>query len=114
MDHDGKPDPHARMPIPNALIHVDNIATALSAADPANAATCAANAIVSKPQLTAALDPLKARIAALPEDSRWLATCEGAFRDLDPRPWPPTCAYPSFTSGRSTPTSRSATARSAR
>ena len=81
-DYDGKPNPHAWMSLANAGIYVDNIQKALSAADPANAATYAANAEAYKAQLTAALDPLKAEIAALPEGHRWLATCEGAFSYL--------------------------------
>lgn len=81
-DYDGKPNPHAWMSISNALTYVDNIAAALSRADPADAATYAANAEAYKARLTAALDPLKARIAALPEGHRWLATCEGAFSYL--------------------------------
>lgn len=94
-DYDGKPNPHAWMSISNALIYVDNIEAALSAADPANAATYAANAAAYKAKLQAALDPLKAQIAALPEDRRWLVSCEGAFsylaRDLGLRElylWP--------------------------
>lgn len=81
-EYSGKPNPHAWMSIDNALIYVDNIQKALSAADPANAATYAANAESYKAQLSAALDPLKARIAALPEDRRWLVSCEGAFSYL--------------------------------
>lgn len=81
-DYDGKPNPHAWMSISNAMIYVDNIAAALSKADPENAATYAANAESYKAQLTAALAPLKDQIAALPEDRRWLATCEGAFSYL--------------------------------
>lgn len=81
-EYDGKPNPHAWMSIDNALIYVDNIAAALSKADPENAATYAANAEAYKAELTAALEPLKAQIAALPEDRRWLATCEGAFSYL--------------------------------
>jgi manganese/iron transport system substrate-binding protein len=81
-DYDGKPNPHAWMSIDNALIYVDNIAAALSKADPANATTYAANAEAYKTQLRAALDPLKARIEALPEDRRWLVSCEGAFSYL--------------------------------
>jgi manganese/iron transport system substrate-binding protein len=81
-DYDGKPNPHAWMSISNAVIYVDNIAAALSKADPDNATTYAANAEAYKAELTAALDPLKAQIAALPENHRWLATCEGAFSYL--------------------------------
>jgi manganese/iron transport system substrate-binding protein len=79
---EGKPNPHAWMSIDSALIYVDNIQKALSAVDPANAATYAANAESYKAQLRAALDPLKAQIAALPEQSRWLVSCEGAFSYL--------------------------------
>lgn len=81
-DYDGKPNPHAWMSVDNALIYVDNIQKALTEADPANAALYAANADSYKAQLQAALDPLKAQIAALPESRRWLATCEGAFSYL--------------------------------
>jgi manganese/iron transport system substrate-binding protein len=81
-EYDGRPNPHAWMSIENALIYVDNIQKALSGIDPANAATYAANAEAYKARLTAELDPLKAQIAALPEDRRWLVTCEGAFSYL--------------------------------
>lgn len=81
-EYDGKPNPHAWMSIENALVYVDNIAVALSGVDPANAATYAANAERYKAEVRAALDPLKARIVALPEDRRWLVTCEGAFSYL--------------------------------
>ena len=81
-DYDGRPNPHAWMSVNNALIYVDNIQKALSGIDPANAATYAANAAAYKAELSAALDPLKAQIAALPEDGRWLVTCEGAFSYL--------------------------------
>lgn len=81
-EYEGKPNPHAWMSVDNALIYVDNIQASLSDADPANAATYAANAEAYKAQLRAALDPLKARIAALPEDRRWLVSCEGAFSYL--------------------------------
>lgn len=81
-DYDGRPNPHAWMSVDNALIYVDNIARALSGIDPENAATYAANAAAYKDRLRAALDPLKAQIAALPQDRRWLVTCEGAFSYL--------------------------------
>ena len=50
-EYDGKPNPHAWMSIENALIYVDNIEKALAAADPANAATYAANASAYKARL---------------------------------------------------------------
>ena len=80
--YEGKPNPHAWMGADNALIYVDNIAKAFAANDPANAATYAANAAAYKDRIRAALQPLKARIAAIPEDKRWLVTCEGAFSYL--------------------------------
>ena len=64
------------------MIYVDNIAKALSDADPDNAATYAANAEAYKAEIRAVLDPVRARIAALPEERRWLVTCEGAFSYL--------------------------------
>ncbi|MDO5368987.1 metal ABC transporter substrate-binding protein [Paracoccus sp. (in: a-proteobacteria)] len=81
-DYEGKPNPHAWMSVGNALIYVDNIAAAMAKVDPANAATYAANAESYKAELTAALEPLKAQIAAIPEPQRWLVTCEGAFSYL--------------------------------
>lgn len=81
-EYTGKPNPHAWMSLENALIYVDNIRDAMSEHDPANAATYAANAEVYKAQITAAIEPLRAAVLALPEDKRWLATCEGAFSYL--------------------------------
>lgn len=84
--YEGKPNPHAWMGLTNAQIYVDNIARAFAEHDPANAATYAANAQTYKDQLRAALQPLRDQIAAIPENRRWLVTCEGAFpylaRDL--------------------------------
>ena len=80
--YEGKPNPHAWMGADNALIYIDNIAKALSEHDPANAATYAANAETYKQELRAALEPLRTQIAAIPEDQRWLVTCEGAFSYL--------------------------------
>ncbi|WP_135446849.1 metal ABC transporter substrate-binding protein [Tabrizicola caldifontis] len=81
-DHEGRANPHAWMSVDNALIYVDNIEKALSAVDPANASTYAANARAYKARLRDVLEPLRAQIAALPEDRRWLVTCEGAFSYL--------------------------------
>jgi manganese/iron transport system substrate-binding protein len=80
--YDGKPNPHSWMSLSNALIYVDNIEKAMAGADPANAAIYAANAADYKARLTAEITPLKARIDALPEASRWLVSCEGAFSYL--------------------------------
>lgn len=80
--YEGKPNPHAWMGLDNALIYIDNIAAALSAQDPGNAATYAANAAAYKAELRATIEPLRAAVAAIPEDRRWLVTCEGAFSYL--------------------------------
>ncbi|WP_245882604.1 metal ABC transporter substrate-binding protein [Yoonia sediminilitoris] len=81
-EYDGKPNPHAWMGLTNALIYVDNISDAFSRYDPANADTYRANAASYKAQITATLAPLRDRILAVPEDRRWLVTCEGAFSYL--------------------------------
>lgn len=80
--YEGKANPHAWMGLENAMVYVDNIAKALAGVDPANAATYAANATAYKAELSAVIGPLRDRIAALPEDRRWLVTCEGAFSYL--------------------------------
>lgn len=81
-DYDGKPNPHAWMGLDNAMIYIDNIAAALSETDPAGAADYAANAERYKAELRAAIEPLRAQIAGIPEDKRWLVSCEGAFSYL--------------------------------
>jgi manganese/iron transport system substrate-binding protein len=80
--YEGKPNPHAWMSLGNAMIYVDNIASALSAADPANAASYGANAQAYKDRLTEAIAPLRSALADLPQEARWLVTCEGAFSYL--------------------------------
>ena len=80
--YEGQSNPHAWMGLDNALIYVDNIAAALSGADPDNAKTYAANATAYKAQIEGTIAPLRERIAALPETDRWLVTCEGAFSYL--------------------------------
>ncbi|MCF2905425.1 metal ABC transporter substrate-binding protein [Octadecabacter sp. CECT 8868] len=77
--YEGLPNPHAWMGLNNALIYIDNIAAAMSEHDPDNAETYAANAATYKDEITAAIAPLRDQIMAIPEDKRWLVTCEGAF-----------------------------------
>ena len=78
----GKPNPHAWMGPDNALIYIDNIAKALSQHDPANSAIYEENAANYKALITATIDPLRAMIANVPEDRRWLVSSEGAFSYL--------------------------------
>jgi ABC-type metal ion transport system, periplasmic component/surface adhesin len=80
--YEGKPNPHAWMGLDNALIYIDNIEKSFAAHDPDNAAIYAANASAYKEELRATLEPLREEIAKLPEDQRWLVTCEGAFSYL--------------------------------
>lgn len=81
-EYDGKPNPHAWMGLSNALIYIDNIETALADHDPANADTYKANAEAYRARVRDTIGPLRDRIAALPEDHRWLVSCEGAFSYL--------------------------------
>ena len=78
----GKPNPHAWMSLENAYIYIDNIRDAFSKYDADNAAIYAENAKNYKAKLLAVVGPLRERIKAIPEERRWLATCEGAFSYL--------------------------------
>ena len=80
--YEGKPNPHAWMGLDNAMIYIDNIERALSTADPTNAANYAANAAAYKDRLRDTIQPLRDALANLPEERRWLVTCEGAFSYL--------------------------------
>ena len=80
--YQGLPNPHAWMGLENAIVYITNIRDALSAHDPDNAATYAANAQAYIAQLRATLEPLRDRVAQIPESDRWLVTCEGAFSYL--------------------------------
>ncbi|WP_299791220.1 metal ABC transporter substrate-binding protein [uncultured Marivita sp.] len=80
--YEGKPNPHAWMGLDNALVYIDNIAAAFSEHDPDNAAVYAQNAERYKEELRATIEPLRDAIATIPEDRRWLVTCEGAFSYL--------------------------------
>lgn len=81
-EYSGKPNPHAWMGLENALIYVDNIRDAMSEHDPDNAAVYAANAEAYKAEITATIAPLREAVLAVPEQQRWLASCEGAFSYL--------------------------------
>lgn len=80
--YEGKPNPHAWMGLDSALIYVDNIEKALAAQDPENAALYAQNAARYKTQLQDTIAPLRDAVQAIPEEQRWLVTCEGAFSYL--------------------------------
>lgn len=78
----GQPNPHAWMSTADARTYVENIRAALAAADPANAEVYAANAAAYAAEIEALAAPIRERLAAIPEDRRWLATSEGAFSYL--------------------------------
>ncbi|GAB3209203.1 metal ABC transporter substrate-binding protein [Marinactinospora thermotolerans] len=78
----GQANPHAWMSPANALIYVDNIATALGEIDPANAETYTANAETYKAEIGEIDTFLTEELSALPHHRRALVTCEGAFSYL--------------------------------
>ncbi|MGR3761989.1 metal ABC transporter substrate-binding protein [Roseobacteraceae bacterium NS-SX3] len=80
--YEGKPNPHAWMGLSNALIYIDNIVEAFAEHDPENAAVYVKNAARYKDELRATIEPLRRQIAEIPENDRWLVTCEGAFSYL--------------------------------
>ncbi len=80
--YSGKPNPHAWMSPENALIYVDNIRDAFVTNDPDNAEIYKSNADAYKAQIMAAVEPVRAALAEIPEDRRWLVTSEGAFSYL--------------------------------
>jgi manganese/iron transport system substrate-binding protein len=78
----GKPNPHAWMSPASALIYVENIRKALVKYDPANADAYNRNAAEYSAKIKALDEPLRKRLAAIPEKQRWLVTSEGAFSYL--------------------------------
>ncbi|MBI4367493.1 MAG: metal ABC transporter substrate-binding protein [Deltaproteobacteria bacterium] len=80
--YSGKPNPHAWMSPANALIYVENIRKALVKYDPANAEAYNRNAAAYAAQIKALDEPLRKRLAAIPQDQRWLVSSEGAFSYL--------------------------------
>lgn len=81
-EYDGKPNPHAWMGLSTALVYVHNIRDAFVLHDPVNADIYRANADAYKATITETIAPLRDSILAVPEQQRWLATCEGAFSYL--------------------------------
>ena len=81
-DYQGLPNPHAWMGLNEALIYVDNIVNALSYYDKKNSELYFQNAAKYKEKIISTIEPLKESILQLPENQRWLVTCEGAFSYL--------------------------------
>ncbi|GAB1671454.1 metal ABC transporter substrate-binding protein [Mannheimia haemolytica] len=76
------PNPHAWMSTDNALIYIENIRAALVKYDPQNADTYNANAKAYAEKVKGIAEPLRQRLAFIPERQRWLVTSEGAFSYL--------------------------------
>lgn len=85
--YEERPNPHAWMSPQNALIYVENIRQAFVELDPENAETYNANAAAYSEKLQAIDDELQADLEQVPEQQRYLVSCEGAFsylaRDYD-------------------------------
>jgi manganese/iron transport system substrate-binding protein len=81
-EYEGKPNPHAWMSLTSALIYIDNIRDAFMRYDPENAKIYQTNAAAYKVKITNTIAPLKEVILSVPQDQRWLVSCEGAFSYL--------------------------------
>ncbi|MDE3722181.1 metal ABC transporter substrate-binding protein [Nocardiopsis sp. N85] len=81
-DYEGEPNPHAWMSPDNALVYVDNIRDALIDLDPEGEADYTAAAETYKAEITEVGTYLETELAEVPEASRALVTCEGAFSYL--------------------------------
>ena len=77
--HHGDIDPHAWQSLPNALVYVDNITKALSAADPENKAHYQDNAQAYKQKITALHQKIKQDYAPLAHERRYLVTTHEAL-----------------------------------
>lgn len=77
-----KPNPHAWMSPKNALVYVENIRKAFVELDPDNADTYNANAAAYSEKLKAIDEELQSDLQKVPENQRYLVSCEGAFSYL--------------------------------
>ena len=78
----GKPNPHAWMSPVNAGVYVENIRKAFVKMDPPNEEIYNANAAAYTAKIKALDEPVRQKLAAIPEGQRWLVTSEGAFSYL--------------------------------
>ncbi|HDR1022604.1 TPA: metal ABC transporter substrate-binding protein [Pasteurella multocida] len=76
------PNPHAWMSTSNALIYIENIKNALVKYDPKNAEVYVKNAENYANKIKKLDQPLREKLAKIPEGQRWLVTSEGAFSYL--------------------------------
>ena len=78
----GKPNPHAWMSPANALKYVENIRKALVALEPSQAEAINRNAAAYAAKIKALEQPVRDKLATIPEAQRWLVSSEGAFSYL--------------------------------
>ena len=78
--HHGAFDPHAWQSLRNAIVYVNNIAAALSEADPGNAGTYYGNREAYVAELEALDSEIRDIVAQLPEGSRTIVTSHDAFQ----------------------------------
>ena len=82
-----KPNPHAWMSPRNALVYVENIRQAFVELDPDNADIYNTNAAAYSEQISAIDQELAEDLEQVPDNQRFLVSCEGAFsylaRDYD-------------------------------
>lgn len=78
--HHGEFDPHAWQSLANAVIYVDNIAAALSKADPANASYYFENRAEYVAEIDALDVEIRHMLAHLPKSSRTIVTSHDAFQ----------------------------------
>ncbi|OOF86984.1 metal ABC transporter substrate-binding protein [Rodentibacter ratti] len=76
------PNPHAWMSPSNALVYIENIKNTLIKYDPQNAAVYKKNATDYAQKIKQLDEPLRDKLAQIPESKRWLVTSEGAFSYL--------------------------------
>lgn len=77
--HEGGADPHAWQDLANARIYVDNIAQALSEADPAGKAAYQNNAARYKQEITVLDAEIRKLFSAIPVERRKVVTSHDAF-----------------------------------
>ncbi|WP_047870804.1 metal ABC transporter substrate-binding protein [Nocardiopsis sp. RV163] len=81
-EYEGQPNPHAWMSPDNAPVYVDNIRDALTELDPGGEQAYAEAAEAYKDEISEVGDYLEDELAGVPDGSRALVTCEGAFSYL--------------------------------
>lgn len=78
-DHQGDIDPHAWQDLSNALRYVDNIAQALTEADPAGKSEYQANALKYRQEIAALDSEVRRGFDAIPKAQRKIVTAHEAF-----------------------------------